>query len=136
NAGVVGGVDHDRGAAHGGTVVLGGRTQHGGPADVDVFDSVFERAAGLGDRFTERVQIHDQQVDAVDTVFFQSLHVFRAVATSQEATVYLGVQCLDAAVEDLGRARMLGDFGDLDAGVGQQLGRTTGGKNAHPACGK
>src|SRR5690606_15103099 len=112
HTGIVGRVDHDRYAAHGRTVVLGGSAQHGRAADVDVLDRVGKRAAGAGDGFTKGVQIHHEQIDAFDAVLFQSLHVFRAVASREKATVDFGVQGLDAAVEDLGRARVLGNFGD------------------------
>ncbi len=42
--------------------------------------------------------------------------------------MHLGVQRLDAAVEHLGEAGVVGDVGDGEAGVAQQLGGATGGE--------
>ena len=48
------------------------------------------------------------------------------VAAREQAAVDLRVQRLDAAVEHLGKAGVLGDLGDREAGVGEQLGRAAG----------
>ena len=49
-------------------------------------------------------------------------------ATTQQATVDLRVQRLDAAVHDLGEAGVLGHFAHGDAVGGQQLGGAAGGE--------
>ncbi|MNN21916.1 hypothetical protein D3C81_1352530 [compost metagenome] len=122
DARVVDRVDHDRDAAGFGAVVLGRRAQHGRAADVDVLDRVGERAVRLGDGFTERIQVDHQHVDAIDARCLDGVHVLGAVATGQEAAVNLGVQRLDAAIQNFRRTRVGGHFGDGQAGVGQQLG--------------
>jgi hypothetical protein len=48
NGRVVFGVGHDADAALRVAVVLGRGAHHGGAADVDVLDGVFQRAVGLG----------------------------------------------------------------------------------------
>jgi hypothetical protein len=107
--------------------VLGGAAHHGGAADVDVLDRVFQRATGLGHGGFKRVEVDHQQVDGVDAVVLQRRHVLGHIAPRQQAAMHLGVQGLDAAVQHLGEA---GDFGHLGHGqalVGQQLGGAAGG---------
>jgi hypothetical protein len=108
--------------------VLGSGAQHGGAADVDVLDGVFQRAVGLGGGLGEGVQVDDQQVDGADAVLLERGHVLRQVAAGQEAAVHARVQGLDAAVQHFREA------GDLRpprsrAGLsGQQLGGAAGGQ--------
>ena len=52
--------------------------------------------------------------------------MFGQIAPRQQATMDFGVQGLDAAVQHLGKAGELGDFGDRQALVGQQLGGAAG----------
>ena len=111
--------------------VLGGRAHHGGAANVDVLDGVRQCATGLGHGRFEGVEVHHQQVDGLDAVFLQRCHVLGNVAAGQQASVHLGVQGLDAAVQHF---RELGDFGDFGHGqalVGQQLGRAASRQQLH-----
>ena len=108
------------------SVVLGRRTDHRRTADVDVLDRIFQRHAGLGDGGGERVEIHADQVDGRDAVFFDGRQVFRQVATGEDAAVHLRVQGLDAAVEHFREAGVVADFGDGEAGVTQHLGGAAG----------
>ena len=48
-------------------------------------------------------------------------HVLGAVAAREQAAVDRRVQRLDAAVEHLRKAGVLGDLGDGEAGAGEQL---------------
>ena len=61
---VVGRID-DRGDEF---MVFRRRAQHRRTADVDVFDGFVHRAVGRGGGQFERIQIHDQQIDARDVV--------------------------------------------------------------------
>src|ERR1700683_3166889 len=61
---VLGGLDGDEDEA----VILGGGTNHRGAADVDVFDRLFQRHAGLGDGFLERVEVDAEQIDRLNSV--------------------------------------------------------------------
>ncbi len=112
-------------------VVLGGGTHHGRPADVDVLDRVFQRAAGLGDGGRERVQVHHHQVDGRDVVLLQRGDMLGQVAARQDAGVHFRLQRLHAAIQHLGEAGVVGDFGDGDAVVGQQFGGAAGGEDLH-----
>ena len=103
-----------------GAVVLGRRPDHGRAADVDVLDRV-----GLGhrlprDRALERVQVHAHEVDRLDPLGLERLHVLGVVADGQERRVQPRVKRLDAAAEDLRRAGELGDVADLDPGLAQR----------------
>ena len=61
---VIGRVDH-----HGHVqVVLRRAAQHCRPTHIDVFDGVFARAAGLGNRLHKRIEVDHQQVYGWDTV--------------------------------------------------------------------
>src|SRR5690606_33658593 len=80
------------------------------------------------------VQVDDQQVDATDAVLFDGLEMLGHVATCQQAPVYLGVQGLDAAVEDFGGAGVVGHFLNLQAAFGQQLGSAARGQQLYATC--
>ena len=49
------------------------------------------------------------------------------VASRQQAAVHVGVQGLDAAVADLGKARHVADVDNLDPAVGEQFHRAARG---------
>ena len=115
HARVVRRVDHDGD----GIVVLRGGAHHRRAADVDVLDRVLVAAAGLRDRLRERVEVDDQQVDALDAVLGHD--AFVDAAPAEQAAVDLRVQRLDAAVHDLGEAGVLRDFLDGEAGLGEQF---------------
>src|SRR5690554_4103376 len=65
NPAVVGSVHHDGDIV----VVLGGGANHGGAADVDVFDGSGQVAVRVGNGLFERVHVHHHHVDGVDAVF-------------------------------------------------------------------
>src|SRR5690606_35519426 len=96
------------------TVVLRRCAQHGRPADIDVLDGVGEAAIRLCDGFAEGVKVDHQQIDAVDALLIQGLHVGLAVAACQQASVYLRVQGFDAPIKDLRGTRVLRDFRHRD----------------------
>jgi hypothetical protein len=50
------------------------------------------------------------------------------VAPAEDAAVHLGVQGLDPTVEHFGKAGVIRNIGDGEAGVAQQLGGAAGGK--------
>src|SRR5690606_190122 len=109
---------------------------HGRPADIDVFNRIGKGAPGFGDGFAEWIQVDHEQVDAVDTVFFQGIQVLGAVAARQQAAMYFGMQGFDSAVQDFGAAGMAGYFGYGKAGLGQELGGSAGGQQRHAALGQ
>ncbi len=113
-------VAHDR---HAGPI-LGSRTQHRRPADIDVLDRLVHRYAGFGDRLPERIEVHAHHVDKPDTVFTQCLDMFGQVASRQQTAMHFRVQGFDAPVANLGKARHVADVQHLDAALAQQLHRT------------
>jgi hypothetical protein len=50
--------------------------------------------------------------------------------------MHLGVQGLDPAVEHFGEAGVVGDVGDLEAGIAQQLGGAAGGEQLDAELGQ
>ena len=81
-------------------MILGGRPQHCRAANVDVLDGVLKRTVGLGHRFTKWVQVHDQEVNALDAVLLDRLHVLGCVTPCQQAAMDLGVQGFDAPIQN------------------------------------
>jgi hypothetical protein len=75
----------------------------GRAADVDVLDRVLQRAACLGHRLLEGVQVHHQDVDGADRVPVQRRHVVGMVTPRQQAAMDLGMQGLDPAVQHFGK---------------------------------
>jgi hypothetical protein len=130
---IVLGVGDDADAALLVAVILGRRAHHGRAADVDVLDGVIQRAARLGHRLAEGIEVHHHQVDRRDAVLRHHRQVLGQVAPTKDAAMHLGVQGLDAAVEHLGEAGVVGNIGDLQAGIAQQLGGAAGGQQLDPS---
>ncbi len=114
--------------------VLGGAAHHGRAADVDVLDRFFQCAAGLGDGGLEGVEVDDEHVDGVDGMGLQRCHVLGHITARQQAAVHARVQRLHAAIQHLREARVGGDLGDGQAGLGQQLGGAAGGQQRVAEC--
>ncbi len=128
---VVGGFDDDGDVG----VVLGGGADHGGAADVDVLDGLVDvRPAGDG-RF-ERVEVDDEDVDALDAVLGHGGGVMRLVTHGEQAAVDLRVQRLHPAVHDLGEAGDVGDLGHRHAGLRQHRLGAAGGQEFDAAVGQ
>ena len=104
---------------------------HSRAADVNVFNGLFQRTTGPRNGGFEGVKVHHQQVDGVNAMGCQRLHVCRHIAPCQQAAVYLGVQGLHAAIEHFRKARHLGYFSHRQAMLGQQLGGAAGRKQAY-----
>ncbi len=51
-----------------GRVILGGRPQHRGTADIDVFYCLFPEAVGTGDGLCEGVEINHHKINGLNTV--------------------------------------------------------------------
>ena len=98
------------------SVVLGGRPDQRGPADVDVLDRLGPGCVGPGDGGLERIQVDDDQVDRQEPLSLERGEVFRFVTPSEDSAVDLGVEGLDAAAENFGLAGVVGDFGDIETG--------------------
>ena len=114
--GVVGRVADDRD----GGVVLGRAAEHRRTADVDVLNRRLERDARAGDRLLERVEIDHHEVDRRDPVRGRLFDVGWVVAAEKEAAVHERVERLDATVEHLGEARVLGNILHLQPRAAQR----------------
>ncbi|MFM1943610.1 MAG: hypothetical protein RI897_2592 [Verrucomicrobiota bacterium] len=122
---VVVGIHEDRDAV----VIFGGATEHGGAADIDVFDGFLEGDAGAGYCLFEGVEVYDDEVDGFDVVFFGGVDVFGEVASEEESAVDFGVEGFDAAVEHFGEAGVVTDIGDGDIGIAEGFGGSAGGED-------
>lgn len=109
-----------------GRMVLGGRTDHRRPADVDLLHALVGRRA-RGDGLAERVEVDDDEVERLDAQLFQLPPVVGETEIGEDAGVDLGVQGLDPAVEALGEAGQLLDLDDRDARRGDLRGGGAGG---------
>ena len=110
--GVVFGIGHhgDEG------MVLGRCSDKRHPADVDGLDR--PRPVGApGDHVLEGIEIDHHKIDAPDAVFGHLADMIRGIAASQDPSVNGRMECLHAAIQDLGKPRDLADGGD-----GQALG--------------
>ncbi len=122
DAGVVGRLGHDGAAALLVTVVFRRSTHHGRAADVDVLDGVGQRAILFRNRLLEGIEVHHDQVDGGDAVLFHGRGMFGVAADAEDAAMHLGMQGLDATVEHFREAGVVGNVGDIEAGIAQQLG--------------
>ena len=90
-------------------MVLCGRAQHRGAANIDLLDRVLKEHVGIVDGLTERIEIDGYQVDRDDAVFLKRLHVGGQVAPGEESAVNRRMQRLYPSVQHL---RKTGDFFD------------------------
>ena len=104
-SGIIGGRGHDGDIFE----VLGGGADHGGAADIDVFDEVAEGNAGLRRGLLERVEVDDDHVDGLNLMRGDGGFVFRVAANVKEPAMDPRVQRLYAAVEHLGKAGEIAD---------------------------
>ena len=122
DAGVVGGVD-DNGD---GAVVLGSAANHGGAADIDLFDGLFERDPLLCDRLFKGVEIHADQINRQDAMLGCLRPVLVVVAEEKQSSVNFRDEGLHAAIHHLRKTGVVGDFTDRDSGCGDRLGCAPG----------
>ena len=113
-------------------VVFRGGAHHGRTADVDVFDSGGQITVRIGNGCFERIQVNNNHVDGFDAV----LGHYRIVgtATTQDATVYFGVQGLNAAVHHFREASVVGYFHGVDAVFGEQAEGAACGEDFNALC--
>ena len=116
-------------------MVLGRRTDHAGPADVDILDHLVA-AGALHHRRLERVEVDHDQVDRADGVLGHGCGMLWIVAHRQQPAVDLGVQRLDPAVHHLGKAGQLGNIHHRQPRIAQGLGGAAGRNQLYPARGK
>ncbi len=116
--------------------VLGRGADHGGAADVDVFDEVAERDGGLGGGLLESVEIDHDHVDGLDAVGGDGGFVFLVAANVEQATVDFGMEGLYAAIEHFGETGEIADVFDGEAGLAEGAGGAAGGDHLHAKSGQ
>src|SRR5690606_33049567 len=109
--------------------VLGGRADHGGATDVDVFNRQWPVGIRLGHGGGERIQIHHHQINGVDAVF--SHHIIVLTTTTQYTTVNFRVQGFYPAIHHFREAGVVRHFYGGNLIVDQQLISTAGGQDFH-----
>ena len=127
---VIGGVYHNGDPL----VVLRRGANHGRAADIDVLDSGFQIAIRLCHGLFKRVQVDGDQVDGGNAVGVH--HCAVHIAPAQNATMYLRMQGLDAAVHHFRKTGVVGHFDGVDALILQQLVGTAGGQDFHTQVGQ
>jgi hypothetical protein len=75
----------------------------------DLVSTVGPRSTRLRRRFAEGVEVHHHEIDRRDAVFGDLRSMFRAETIGQDATVDLRMESLHPAVQDLGKARHVGN---------------------------
>ena len=106
--------------------VLGGAADHGRAADIDILDGVLEGDSFLRDGLAERIEVHADQVDRLDAVFFQGFHMGGHVPAGQDTAVNLRMEGLDPSVADFREAGHFTDSNRPDALAFQKLLRSAG----------
>ena len=119
---VVGGLGEDGD----GFVVLGGGTDQGDAADVDLLDALGQ-AGAAGQGGLERVEVHHHEVDGGDQVLLEGGDVVGVVAAGEDAAVDGGVEGLHPAAQHLRGTGDLAHLGDGPAGGTERLGCAAGG---------
>ena len=113
---VVARVDHDGNVV----VILRCRPNHRRSTDIDVFN---HRSRGRTTRNGggKRIQVHDNEIEWLDTQLRQLIDVRVVSAVGEDATVNGGVKSFDTAVKRFGKARHLAHLGDIDTRVANRL---------------
>ena len=117
-------------------MVLGGRADHGGPADVYHLDEFVDRCGRIarGHRF-EGVEIDADEVYREVAQLAEGRHVVLALTSCENASVHSRVQRLHSSVEDFRMPCGLGNLGDFEARLPERT-RGSAGREEFPthAC--
>ena len=116
--------------------VFGRRANHGGSANVDVLDELLEVHAGLAGGLFKGVEIDHQHINGLDAMFTDGSDVRGIGAHVQNASVNLGVESFDAAVEHFGEAGEVADIAHGETGVTQHSGGASGGDQFNTLSGE
>ncbi len=116
--------------------VLGGGTDHGGAADVDVFDEVAEGNAGQGGGLLEGIEVDDDHVDGLDSVRGDGGFVLGVATNVEQASVDARVQRFYASVEHLGKAGEIADVLYGQPSLAQRACRAAGGDQLDAEAGE
>ncbi len=98
-------------------VIFGGRANHRRSADVDLLDRLLECHLAARDGLDERVEVAAHQVDLLQAVLPQRVHVLRPVAAREDPCVHARVKRFNPPVHHLGQTRQLGHGTRVDGCV-------------------
>lgn len=101
---------------------FGGGPHHRRPADINLLDAVVDTGAGF-DGLAERIQVDYNEFESLDPELLEGRGVLGLAQVSQQPGMHSWVQCLDPAIEHLGKAGQLLHGGHRNPGVGNGLGR-------------
>ena len=76
-------------------------TDHGRPANIDIFNQLFKVHARLGCSFLKGIKIYNHHVDRLNTMFRNRAAMRGILTPMQNASVNLGVERLHAAIQHL-----------------------------------
>jgi hypothetical protein len=119
---IVGRLDDDQDVSE----ILPRGTDQAGPADVDLFDQRLERRLGIGRGLGERVKIHHDDIDELDSLAFEGRQVVPTMTAGEDAPVHGGMERLDPAVHHFGEAGYIGHADDRQALLLQHLSGAAG----------
>ena len=101
--------------------IFRGGANHGGAANVDIFDQLGGGDAGRGGSGGEGIEIYDDEIDGHDAVFLRLFLVFGFGALVEDAAVNFRMERLHAAAEHFGPAGEVGDVAHGHAGLAQEF---------------
>src|SRR6476619_6355137 len=84
--------------------ILRCRTNHRRATDVDLFDRFFQRDTLAHDGLHKWIEIHNEDVDWLDSVLLHGGDVLRIVANPKQSAVYTWMECLHAPVHHFWKA--------------------------------
>src|SRR6266852_2612443 len=105
--------------------ILGCRSQHSWPADIDVFDQLFGGQPCLRGRGFKRVEVHHHEIDGSDAMFRGLFLVLCMSAPEEQPAVDFRVQGLHASAQHLGPAGEIGNVAHRDPRFAKELGGPT-----------
>ena len=105
-------------------MVLRGGAHHGRPADIDIFNRVFQCAAGFCHGLRKRIKIHNHHINSGNLMLRHNLII--GAAAAEDPAVYFRMQGFDTSVHHFRKTGVIGDFSHRQTGVSQQAGSTAG----------
>ncbi|MNV46200.1 hypothetical protein D3C71_1380240 [compost metagenome] len=101
-------------------MVLRCRTQHRRSADIDILDGFLVGYVRFCDRFRERIQIHNNQIDVVQTKLLHLTRVLLVITNRKQSAVYSRVQGFDTSVHDFWESCHIGNPDDWNTFFSQK----------------
>ena len=110
-------------------VILGRAPNHGGPADIDLFDGFRQGDVRFRDRRFKRIEVHHDEIDWLEAALFRLGLMQRVAPLVEQAAMDARMKRLDPPFQHF---RKIGEARDVSHGhsfLAQQVGRAAGGNN-------